>query len=148
LAKLQEATNGAPEIKFLQFQFAMQQGNFADAEALVNELKKAYPSQIKVAMAEVELLAAQERKDEVISVLNKTIEEFPQVIGPVRYLAILAAQQGEYEKCDAIIKDALTRIEQPVAHRELGLLLAQIYTRRGQKDNVYQLLNSLVKKLY
>ncbi|GAG39326.1 unnamed protein product, partial [marine sediment metagenome] len=34
-----------------------------------------------------------------------------------------------------------------VAHRELGLLLAESYTRRGQRDNVYQLLNSLVKKL-
>ena len=147
LTMLENATDEALEVKILQFQLAIRQGNFADAEVLVTELKQAHPSQIKVDLAKVELLAAQERKDEAISVLNKTIEEFPLAVGPVRYLAILAAKQGNHEKCEAIIKDALARIKQPVTRRKLGLLLAESYTRWGQRDNVYQLLDSLVKKL-
>ncbi len=147
LSALEKATDGATEVKLLQFQLAMQQGDFAGAEVLVSQLKKAHLSQLKTAIAEVELLAAQNKTEEAILILNETIEEFPEAVGPVRYLAVLLAQQGNHKECETVIKDALARIEQPVAHRELGLLLVQFYTLWDWKDSVYPLLNTLAQKL-
>ena len=147
LSALEKATNGALEVKLLQLQLAWQRGNFTDAELLVTQLKKDHPSQVRIVMAEVELLNAQGKIDEAILLLDETIEEFPDSVEMVRYLAILLAQQGNQERCEAIIKDALTRIEQPIAQRQLGLLLAQFYTQWNQKGNAYTLLDGLAQKL-
>ena len=147
LAKLENATNGALEVRLLQSQFAMRQGNFADAEALVTELKKAHPSQIKVAMAEVDLLTTQDKTDEAILKLYDAIDAFPQSVSPLRYLAALLAAEDRRPECEKIIKDALTRMEQPTAKRELGLLLAGFYNRWNEQEKRFQLLNSLVYDL-
>ena len=147
LQELEKVTGNLTEFKLLKFQLALQQSNFTDARALVNQLKKDYPSQIKTTMAEVELLVAQDKTDEAKLILLKALKDFPQAIEPVRYLAILLDRQGEKEKCEEIIKEALERIDQPVGQRMLGLLLAEYYIQWNQKDNVYLLLNSLVQKL-
>ncbi|MFZ2147116.1 MAG: tetratricopeptide repeat protein [Sedimentisphaerales bacterium] len=147
LSALEKATNGALEVKLLQLQLAQQRGNFTDSEALVTQLKKDHPSQVKIVMAEVELLNAQDKIDEAILLLDEIREKFPDSVEIVRYLAILLAQQGNQEKCEAIIKDALMRIEQPIAQRQLGLLLAQFYTQWNQKGNAYALLDGLAQKL-
>ncbi len=147
LSALEEATKGALEVKLVQLQLAIQQRNFADAEALVTQLKKDHPSQIRVAMAEADLLIAQEKTDEAISNLNEIVKQFPSAAEPVRLLALLLNQQKNREKCEATIKDALERIQQPAIHRELGLLLAELYTQWGQSEKVYPLLNELAQKL-
>jgi tetratricopeptide (TPR) repeat protein len=147
LSTLEEATKGALEVKLVQLQLAIQQRNFADAETLVTQLKKDHPSQPRVAMAEVNLLIAQEKMDEAISKLNEIVKQFPDSIEPVRVLAILLNQQKNREKCEATIKDALARIQQPTIHRELNLLLTELYTQWGQADKVYPLLNELSQKL-
>jgi len=147
LSELEKVTNGALEVKLLQLQLAQRQGNFTEAEALVTQLKKDHPSQVRIIMAEVELLTAQSKIDEAILLLDEMIGEFPNTFEPVRYLAILLAQQGNKEKCEATIKDALMRIEQPIAHRQLGLLLARFYTQWNRKDNAYTLLDALAQKL-
>jgi tetratricopeptide (TPR) repeat protein len=147
LTMLENATDGALEVKLLQFRLAMQQGNFAEAETLVTELKKAHPSQIRVAMAEVELLAAQDKSDDAILLLNNIVEKFPQDSGPVRYLAILLARQDKREKCEGIVKTTLSHLEEPDAQRELGLLLADLYDQWGQEEKAYTLLTSLAEKL-
>ena len=147
LSALEESTDGALGVKLLQFQLARQKGNFTEAEASVTQLKKDHPLEIRVAMAEAELLAVQEKVPEAISILNRTIEEFPQTVEPVRYIAILLNQQGDKEKCEAILKDALARIDQPVAQRTLGLWLAYYYTQWKQKDDAYPMLNALAEKL-
>ena len=147
LSALEKDNDGALWVKLLQFQLALLQDNFANAQALVTQLKKDHPSQIRIAMAEAELLAVQEKIPEAISILNKTIEEFPQAVEPVRYIAILLNQQGDKEKCEAVIKDALARIDQPVTQRTLGLWLAQFYTQWKQKDDAYPMLNALAEKL-
>jgi len=147
LSALEKATDGAAEVKLLQFQLAMQQGDFAGAEVLVSQLKKTHLSQLKTAKAEVGLLAAQNKTEEAILILNETIEKFPEAVGPVRDLAVLLAQQGNHKECETVIKDALARIERPLAQRELGLLLVQFYTLWDWKDSVYPLLNTLAQKL-
>jgi tetratricopeptide (TPR) repeat protein len=147
LTMLENATDGAIEVKLLQFQLAMQQGNLAKAETLVTELKHAHPSQIRVAMAEVELLAAQDKSDDAILLLNDIIEKFPQDSRPVRYIAILLAHQDKREKCESIVKTTLSHFEEPGAQQELGLLLADLYDRWGQEEKTYTWLTSLAEKL-
>ncbi|MBW7992481.1 MAG: tetratricopeptide repeat protein [Planctomycetes bacterium] len=147
LSELEKAVNNLPEVKLLKFQLALLQSNFTDARTLVTQLKKDYPSQIKTTMAEVGLLVAQDKTDEAILILLKALEEFPQAIEPVGYLTDLLDRQGDKEKCEKIVKDALERIDQPIAKRTLGLLLADFYIRWNQKDNASKLLNTLVQKL-
>ena len=147
LVELDKTTDATIDIKLLQLQLAIQRGNFAGAEVLVSELKKAHPSQIQVVMAEIELLRSMGKIDEAILKLKDTVREFPESVQAVRYLALLLSQQGNYKESEKIIKNALIQIEQPVAYRELGLLLNELYNQWGQGDKAYQLLNLLEQKL-
>jgi len=138
------------EVKLLQLQMAMQQGDFTNAEQLINQLKNTEVSRVRISLVEAELLAVQEKIDEAISLLDKTIEKFPQAPEPVKYQVILLARQNDYQRCETVIKEALARIK-PVgagtARRELGLLLAQTYRQWKQKDKEYEFLNRLAQQL-
>jgi len=147
LQDMEKVVGGLPQFKLLKFQHALQQSNFENARALVNQLKQDYPSQVTSIMAEVELFVAQNKTDDAISVLLKALKEFPQEVEPVRYLAILLARQGDKEKCETVINEALERIDQPVSRRTLGLLLAEYYFQWNQKEKVYPLLDKLVLEL-
>ena len=147
LSVLETNEKSAGEVKLLQFQLALQQNKLTEAEALIAQLKETNLPKIRIVMAEAELLTAQAKVDEAILRLNETVEEFPESIDLVRYLAILLDRKGSQKECEASIKKALDRIETPDAQRELGLLLAQFYTRWEQKDSVYVLLNTLAGKL-
>ena len=147
LSVLEKNAESVGEVKLLQFHLALQQGKLAEAESLAAQLKETNLPKIKIAMAEAELLAAQDKIDEAILKINGAMTELPESVELVRYLAILLDQKGDQKECEASIKDALERIGTPIAQRELGLLLAQFYTRWEQKDNVYTLLNTLVRKL-
>jgi tetratricopeptide (TPR) repeat protein len=147
LAELENVAPTALEVKLLQVRFAILRGNFTLAEAIVSKLKKDHPMQIRVAMAEVELLTAKERQDEAVLVLNDTIGRFPQETGPVEYLATLLARQDKRQKCESVVNDALERIAEPTAQRKLRLLLVDLYDRWGRQEEAYKLLDSLAQKL-
>lgn len=147
LARLEEATDGALEVKLLQFQLAIQRSNFAGAETLLNELKKAHPSQIKVSMAEVELLTIQDKIEQAMLMLENIIKEFPEAIEPALQLAVLLANQDNFKQCEGVIRNALARIEEPIAQRSLCLLQANLYRQWGQEENEYELLNTFAQKL-
>ena len=147
LSILENNTEAVGEVKMLRFQFALQQGKLTEAEELITQLKDTRLSKERIATAEAELLTAQDKINEAILRLNKAVEESPDSVDLVRYLAILLGRNGNQKECEASIKEALGRIGAPVAQRELSLLLAQFYTRWDQKDNVYILLNTLAKKL-
>lgn len=148
LSVLNETNPGNLELGFLQLQLKMQQGNFIDAQNIINRLKNEHPSEIlNISMAEAELLTAQNKINEAISKLNETIEKYPESPMPVRQLAILLHNKGDQTKCEAVIKNALKRIEKSVVQRELGLILSQFYTRWSQTDKAYQQLAALSQKL-
>ncbi|MCP4607813.1 MAG: tetratricopeptide repeat protein [Planctomycetes bacterium] len=147
LSELDEAVNNLPVVKFLKFQIALQQSNFIDAQKLVTQLKKDYPSLIETALAEAELLVAQDKTDEAISILKDALEKFPQAIKPVEYLADLYERKGDKEQCESIINEAMDHIDHPINRRELGLRLANYYVRWNQSDKVYSHLNTLVQEL-
>ena len=147
LSVLEKNAESIGEVKLLQFQLALHQDKLADAETLIAQLRETDLQKVRIVMAEAELLTAQAKIDEAILRLNGALKEFPQSIELVRYLTILLDRKGNQKECEAIIKGALARIEEPVARRGLGLLLAQFYTRWEQKDSVYVLLSELARKL-
>lgn len=148
LSVLKQSLPGNRELNSLQLQLLMKQGNFTDAQELINRMKKENPSEIvSIALAEAEVLAAQNETSQAISKLHEAIEKFPDALGPVRYLAILLYREGSKAECEKVIKDALIRIEQPVIQRELGLILAQFYLRWNQTDRAYKHLVSFSEKL-
>jgi len=147
LASLEKAAEGAADVKLLQFQLAMQQNNLSRAQDLLTQLKKEPPATANLALAEAELLVAQEKTNEAISILKQAIKDSPDALEPVTYLTILLNRQNNLEECQAVIKDALARIAQPATQRELGLLLAQLYTQWQKQDKAYELLQMLVAKL-
>jgi tetratricopeptide (TPR) repeat protein len=89
LSVLQETTEATGNVTLLQFRLALQQGKLADAEALVTRLKETGLPRVKIVVAEAELFAAQDEIDNAIRRLNETVEEFPEAVELVRYLAIL-----------------------------------------------------------
>jgi len=147
LSVLEKNAESAGEVKLLQFQLALQQGKLTEAAALIAQLEETNLPKERILMAEAELLVAQDKIDEAILRLNETVDEFPESIDLVRYLAILLDRKGNQIECEASIKKAIERIGAPVAKRELSLLLAQFYTRWEQKESIYVLLNTLAGKL-
>jgi len=142
-----EAVAGDPlQIKLVRLQVAVQREKFTEARELLTQLKKDHPSHFRIAMAEAGLLAAQKKDDEAILVLEKTIKEFPEAAEPVSFLALLSDRKGDRGKCEAVLKEALARIKEPLARRDLSLLLARFYERWGQADNAYGLLDALSKE--
>ena len=147
LTELDNLTNGLPEVKLLQFQLAMQRGQFADAERLLANLKGDENRRIEIAIAETDLLVTQGRIDQAISELSVLTEQSPQTVLPVRYLATLLAKYRSREDCAKVLKDAMGRIEYRVAKRDLGLLLARFYEQWAENDKAYQLLTALSQQL-
>jgi tetratricopeptide (TPR) repeat protein len=146
LANLEKSYDSL-DVKLLQFRLAMARKDFSRAEALLAELKQEHHAETRVATAEAALLIAKNKPDEAISILEQAVKESPDAIEPVTYLAVLLYQQGDPQKCETTITDALTRVRQAGPQRELGLLLAALYRRWEQEDKAYRLLDSLTQKM-
>ena len=147
LSVLEKNSESAGEVKLLQFQLALEQDKLSQAESLVAQLEETNLPKVRIVMAQTELLTAQARIDEAILKLSEAVKEFPESIDLVRYLAVLLDRKGRQKECEACIKGALGRIEAPIAHRDLGLLLARFYTRWERSDSVYALLNELAREM-
>ena len=147
LTKLEKSSDNAFPIKLLQFQVAVLRSRFSVAQQLLADMKDHYPSHVEVAMAEIDLLTAQNKTDEAMFKLSQTISEFPESVTAVSYFATLLADKDERQKCEKIVKDSLERIKQPVAKRQLGLLLASFYNRWNEQEKRYQLLDSLISDI-
>ena len=130
-------------IKMLQFQLASLRSQFGKAQQLLSDMKKSDTSRLKVAIAEIELLIAQDKTDEAITKLYDGVAAFPESISPLRYLAVLLEEKGSNQECENVIKDALTRMEQPADKRQLGLLLSGFYKSWNEQEKRYLLLSSL-----
>ncbi len=147
LARLQEVFDDELVVKRLKLKLAIHRRQFGKANQLLSEIKDSTTPQVEIAMADVELLSAQDKPDEAILKSYDAVRAFPESVGPVRYLAVLLAAQDRRQECEKIIKDALTRLEQPADKRQLALLLAGLYNRWNQQEKRYQFLNTLVNDL-
>lgn len=140
LTALEKTSPASDDFKLLRVQFALQQKKFDQAETLLNQLKQTQVSPARIVMAEVELLVAQNKTDQAIQKLNSAVEEYPEAVDLVEYLAILLDQQNNRQNCEDVMKRVLTRVHEPLSRRGLIMLLAQFYTRWGRQDSAYALL--------
>jgi len=147
LLALESASGGADSIhpKLLRLHVMTQRKQFPEATNLLALVKKEHPSEYSVAMAEVGLLAAQgrEKDDETIAMLNETMQKFPEVAGPVAFLAGLFDRRGDRPKSEAVVKEALDRIKGPLVRNNLTLFLAKLYEQWGRADDAYAVLEAL-----
>jgi tetratricopeptide (TPR) repeat protein len=147
LADLEKKSSSVGQVKLLRFKLALRQGELTEAESLVAQLNETDLPKAEIAMAQAELLTAQDKTEQAVLRLNEAVKESPQSVDLVRHLAALYDRQGSRKECEACIKEALERVDAPIAQRELGLLLAQFYSRWQQNDRVYALLKELAGKL-
>ena len=147
LSALKEVLGESVDIGLLEFEFALQCGQFAKARKLVDGLDQTRISREQQALLDVELLTVENMMDQAITRLEEAVERVPESVKLAGYLAVLLDQQGRRKKCEQTLKHALTRIEEPVAQRELGLLLARFYTQWDREDAACELLLTLSQKL-
>jgi tetratricopeptide (TPR) repeat protein len=135
------------EVKLLQFNLAIKQNDFATAANVITDLKKQYPSEIRVILAESDLLVSQNMTDDAIEVLQKANVTFPRSPAILKHLSVLLVAKGQIEDCETLIKNAYESEIQPSEKKEFGLLLSDIYSRWGRNGKRYSLLNSLAIQL-
>jgi len=147
LAKLEKTSDNVFPIKLMQFQVSVLRSRFDMARQLLDDMKKRSPSNAEVAMAQIELLFAQDKTEQAMLKLSQTAGEFPESVNAITYFAALLTGKDERQKCEEIIKNSLKQIKKPVARRQLGLLLADLYNRWNEQEKRYQLLDSLVRDM-
>ena len=145
LLALEDTAADVLKVKQIRLHVMVQRKQFAEATNLLALLKKEHPSEYRVAMAEVGLLAAQgrEKDDEAIAMLNEIMEKFPEVAEPVIFLVGLYDRQGDRPKSEAVIRQAAERIKDPLVRRDLSLLLAQLYEQWNRADDACTVLEAL-----
>jgi len=146
LSSLKSSAKDPLKVELLRLQVAVQREKFDQAHKILATLKQQHPSHFRVSIAECGLLTAEGKEDQAIETLEATIEEFPDAAEPVRFLAMLLDRQDNRSRCERIIKQALERIADPQARRELNLLLVQFYNRWRRGDDAYSLLTELAAK--
>jgi tetratricopeptide (TPR) repeat protein len=147
LSALEDKGEAVAEIKDIQFTLALQQRKFEEAESLIAELERAGLSKSRIALAEAQLLASQDKTDEAIFELHDAMEKFPTDTKLVEYAGVLLDRQGNHERCEKVLQDAMDRIDEPIALRRLGLMLAGFYASWDQDDKEFRLLTELEKRL-
>ena len=145
LGQLDEATDGALQVRLLQAQVAMIRGQLAEAGAILNELEEKHPSNMGLTLLQAEL-SASAGKEEAIARFRDAVEKFPQASEPVRALALFLNRLERQEECESTLKEAISRAQEPSLRRELSLLLADFYRQWGQEDKQYQWLSDLAKQ--
>jgi tetratricopeptide (TPR) repeat protein len=140
-------TRDSIQVKLSQFQIAMRRKRYDQAESILKEIDTNGDMPLEVELAEVELLSATGRADKAITKLYSMIKQIPQNVIPIKYLAALSAGHGSREDCEAVLKDAIGRIEDPIARSQIGLIMASFYDQWGEGGKSLQLLETLSSQL-
>jgi tetratricopeptide (TPR) repeat protein len=147
LDNLDKTSGNSIDVKLVRFHLALLQQDYAGAGNLLNDLKKSYPAEVRVVLAETELLVAKDQTDSAIIKLQEALEAFPRSTPVLKALVGLLAAKGDYQQCETIINNALASAEEPENKREPALLLADVFSRSKDSDKRYSLLNSLAGQL-
>lgn len=143
LADLGKASEGAVAVKLLEIQVAMIQEKFSEASAMLSELEGKHPSDLRLMLRRAELCSAQGQTDQAQAAFEKAIVAFPQALEPVRGLALFLDGKDQRAECESTVKDALIRLQEPRARRDLALLLSEFYYRWQEKQKLCQWLTDV-----
>jgi len=146
LTDLENNRRTALPVKLMRIQAAIHRKQFEQAEKLVSELKQEYPSEIKVFLAEVELLTAGNKNDQAIERLHAIMRLFPGTVQPVKYLVTLLSAENKLQGCDKILEEAIRRAKEPEKKRQLNILLADVYVRLNEPAKACELLEAMAEQ--
>ncbi len=78
--------------------------------------------------------AARKHEDDAVKLLWSTVREFPQSAEAAGGLAQLLDRQGNREKCEKVLKQAVGDVDESVARGNLISLLVNLYQKWGRMD--------------
>ncbi|WP_041656251.1 nuclear transport factor 2 family protein [Azoarcus sp. KH32C] len=123
-----------------QVQSLVNQGQHSQALAMADRLLAANAKDPQTRFLKGIALTELNRPDEAISVFQKLTEDFPELPEPYNNLAVLYAQQRQYDKARAALEMAIrTHPSYATAHENLGdvyaRLASQAYDKALQLDS-------------
>ncbi len=143
LRKLDDVTGGQIDVKLLEVQLALNIADFNQAESLLGQLKKEYPSDIRVILAETNLLVSQGKTGEAIALLTEAVDKSPDSVVLVKTLAGLLSAQDTKQQCEGVVSRAMANSREPSIKRQFGLLLAGLYANWNEETKRCDLLAQL-----
>src|SRR5689334_21985265 len=116
------------------------EGKRAEALDRINAFLLQQPKDARARFLKGVILAEQNKNAEAIAVFNDLTEEYPELPEPYNNLAVLYANQGDYEKARKSLEMAIrTHPSYAVAHENLGdiyaTLASQAYDKALQLDS-------------
>jgi pentatricopeptide repeat protein len=146
LAALDQASNGALNVKLVRFQCALMKEDLTTAESVLSELKQMYPSDSKVILADASFYSIKGNPEKSLSVLSEAIKKSPQATELLGYYISLLVGQKKFADCEQQIKEVSAHLDSPSARKETGILLSQIYSLWGKQELTYDCLAGLEKQ--
>jgi cellulose synthase operon protein C len=143
LRKLDDVTGGQIDVKLLEVQLAVNIADFNQAESLLGQLKKEYSSDIRVILAETNLLVSQGKTGEAITLLTEAVDKSPDSVVLVKTLAGLLSAQDTKQQCEGVVSRAMANSREPSIKRQFGLLLASLYANWNEETKRCDLLAQL-----
>lgn len=134
------AASGVDAASLQEAQNLLRQGQHAKALEEVNELVSASPKDRQARFLKGVILAELNRLDEAAAVFIKLTEEAPELPEPYNNLAVIYAQQKQYDKARTALEMSIrTHPTYATAHENLGDLYTQMarqaYDRALQIDS-------------
>jgi tetratricopeptide (TPR) repeat protein len=116
------------------------QGQHSAAMERINNHIKAHPNDVQALFMRAVMLAEQNRKDDAIRAFTEITEKFPALPEPYNNLAVLFADQGQFDKAKKSLENAIkTHPSYATAHENLGDIYAKMateaYGKALQLDN-------------
>ncbi len=147
--RIRDAEMRFPEssrIKLIKVDFIKKYHGKAQAIALLSEYKKEETDSVEMELSETDLLMAQNNTEAAISKLKLVCAKYPQKMLPVKYLASILFDQGKNEEAEKVLQEAIERINNEHAKRNLTLFLGMLYKQEGKKKEAYTLFKKLSEK--
>ncbi|HNS20218.1 MAG TPA: tetratricopeptide repeat protein [Sedimentisphaerales bacterium] len=142
-AELDKARNGDLDVRLLRIQIAMMHGKLSEADSLLAGLEAGNSSDARLPLLRAELCVVQGKDAEARTAFENAISQSPQSLDAVRGFALFLDRQNRRQECESVLRDALTRIPESLARRDLSLLLAEFYLRWQQNEKYCQQLTEL-----
>ena len=109
-------------------------GHIAQAQTQLDKLIAAHPNDPQYRFLRGVLLSEQHKTGEAIQVFTQITEQFPELPEPYNNLAVLYAQQGNYDKARAALEMAIrTNPSYATAFENLGDVYAKLASQSYQK---------------
>ena len=134
-------------VKVMMVYAALQRGRMDEAGQLAAHLVQQFPGQIQPRLIEVEVMVARKNTAGAITAIEAVVRDFPQSALAVSYMVNLLAVEGDYARCEAVLTEAIAKVEKPEDARSLNLLLADVYAHTDKPDKAAELLSRVSQHL-